>query len=107
MVEFQSCPDCCAAIGTLHKEGCDISRCKIHGRQLFQCLLSQKADDCISTRFNGYYPGTLEAFERDWYTYLDENKTWTRCEANHPQAALDINRVMTELVWDSNQEKFI
>jgi hypothetical protein len=107
MTEFNSCPDCGVSIGDIHQEGCDISRCKIHGNQLLKCLFLHESNDCRPTKFSGYFPGTEEAIERGWFSYLDKTKTWIKCEASHPEASPDINKVLIELEWNSEQEKFV
>jgi hypothetical protein len=107
MTEFDLCPDCNVAIHETHVEVCDISRCKNHGIQLLKCRLLNGSNECSPTKFSGFFPGSEEAIKRGWYSYLDENKTWQSCESTHPGASPDINRVFTELKWDSKTERFI
>ena len=103
MVDFEMCPDCDVAIGELHKQGCDISRCKLHGRQLISCYMP---GGCSPTTFTGYFHGTVEAIERGWFSYLEAGKGWIPCDESHPDASPDLNRVMKELNWNSASERF-
>ena len=107
MTDFDLCPDCYVAIGGTHLAGCDISRCKIHGVQLFKCLLIQESDSCGPTKFDGFFPGTLEAIERAWHVFQNDDNKWERCSSDHPDASPDINRVISELTWDSKLEKYV
>jgi hypothetical protein len=107
MTEFEICPDCSVAIGETHLSGCDITRCKAHGVQLFKCHLMEESNACVPTKFDGFFPGTQEATERGWYVCQNIDKKWENCDSDHPEASPDINRVMKELIWDSQLEKYI
>ena len=107
MTEFNFCPDCNVSVQEIHFEGCDISRCKIHGSQLLKCRLLNQSNECSPTKFSGFFPGTEEAIKRGWYSYLDDDNTWQSCASTHPEASPDVNRVFTELKWDSQSERFI
>ena len=107
MPEFDLCPNCSVGIGELHSEECDIGRCKLHGTQLLNCIFAHESDACAPTIFSGYYPGAQEALERGWFSYLDQNKKWQSCDSTHPEALLDINRVIRELKWNSESEKYV
>jgi len=56
--------------------------------------------------FKGDYPGATEAIERNWFVRLIEGKGWVSCASNEPQAMPDLNRVMIELKWNTQSEKF-
>lgn len=107
MSEFEICPDCSVAIGESHQNVCGISRCKIHGVQLVTCQLIEESDECLPTLFDGYFPGTKEATERGWHVYQNHDNKWDKCSSDHPDSTPDINRVMKELNWDSQLEKYV
>ena len=107
MTDFEYCPDCNVPILHTHLEVCDISRCKIHGTQLLKCRLLDESEECSPTKFSGFFPGPEEAIDRGWYAYLDENNTWQSCDSTHPEASPDVNKVFTELKWNSQSEKFM
>jgi hypothetical protein len=61
---------------------------------------------CSPTKFTGYWPGIQEAIERDWYYYVHKRKGVIHCGSDHEDALPDINRVVTELSWNSKSEKY-
>ena len=107
MVEFETCPDCSVEIGQNHLNDCDVTRCKVHGVQLFKCHLIKESENCMPTNFDGYFPGTQEAIKREWYVFQNSENKWEVCGPDHPEATPDINKVIKELTWDSQLEKYI
>jgi len=107
MPDFETCPDCRVEIGQTHLHDCDITRCKTHGVQFFKCHLVEESDMCVPTKFDGYFPGTQEATQRGWYVFQNNENKWEACGPDHADATPDINRVMKELTWTSDLEKFI
>ena len=99
------CPvkGCEVPVGDRHKSFCTMARCKEHGFQLFSCPLDDPHTPSI---FRGEFPGTSEAIARGWFSRFDENKGWVACQSDHPDAMPDLNRVMSELVWNSDSESF-
>ena len=77
------CGDCGVHPGDLHRQGCDIYRCKVCGLQGWVC---HHRDNL--TRWTGLYPGTME--ERE-YDLLDLNMVATF-------------QSMGNLIWDSDDE---
>ena len=104
MEKFDRCPDCEVLVGVVHTQLCDISRCTLHGEQLYSC---SAPDGCFTTKFTGYYPGSEEAIERGWYVYQNANKKWVTCNEQQEGAMPDINRVTTELMWNSLAERYM
>jgi hypothetical protein len=86
------CPACRAPVGSPHRAGCSIGRCKAHGEPRDQCL---GAGRHAASTYWGVYPGTIEAVKRGW---LIESKGVVRP---------DLNRVLMELEWDPATEQFI
>ena len=103
MADYENCPKCDVAIGGIHTITCGVSRCKQHGIQRISCDLP---GGHAPTKFTGYWPGTEEAIERGWYSYLDPINGWTRCDKDHEDGSPDLNRVAVELTWNSTSEKF-
>jgi hypothetical protein len=88
---LDQCPTCSVAIGHQHRRSCDVARCAFHGQQFIACDGAGKHQP---TTWRGVYPGTVEALKRGW--------TIERRGREHS----DINRVLTELVWDSHTEMY-
>ena len=103
MTTYETCPKCDVAIGEIHENSCGVTRCKEHGFQRFSCPMPGKH---TPTKFTGFWPGTQEAIERGWYAYLDTKKGWTACDEDHADATPDLKRVMSQLRWNSESEKF-
>lgn len=88
-----ACPSCGTPTGSAHQSGCDISRCRWHGERLVECLGDgAHAPDT----YQGVYPGTLEAVDRGWFYTAKDGQRYP-----------DINRVMSELTWSSDLERFV
>ena len=103
MTTYETCPKCDVSIGETHEEFCGVSRCKEHGYQRISCSMS---GGCSPTKFTGYWPRAQEAIERDWYYYAHEKKGATPCSGDHEGALPDLNRVLAELSWNSDLEKY-
>ena len=103
MTAYKNCPKCEVPIGETHEDFCGVSRCKNHGFQLISCPMP---GGCAPTKFTGYWPGVQEAIEKAWFYYVDEEKGVIHCGPEHEEALPDVNRVVTELSWNSESEKF-
>ncbi len=103
--ELTNCPvrECAVLAGARHSNNCSIARCKEHGQQFISCDSNGSHTPSI---FKGEYPGTSEAIQRGWFVKLVEGKGWIECGKDDPGAKPDLNRVMTDLVWNSDLEKF-
>ena len=58
----RNCPDCGVAPGTPHRDGCDIERCSVCGRQRLAC--GCRGHDKDFAWWTGFWPGKKEAMER-------------------------------------------
>jgi len=88
---LERCPSCKTPRGKAHGLDCSIGRCKAHGERRDQC--SGDGRHAPSTYW-GVYPGTIEALKRGW-TYCSK-------AGKMP----DLNRVMSELTWESQTEMY-
>jgi hypothetical protein len=102
---FETCPDaaCGVAVGQLHLNDCNIARCKACGEQAFLCSLTAKHS---STVFKGEFPGTSQAIERGWFVRMVDGEGWVQCLQTDPGARPDLNRLYSELNWNSELEIF-
>lgn len=98
-----NCPRCEVQVNSPHLDGCTIGRCKEHGEQKFACAEDGKHSPTI---WKGEYPGTSEAITRGWFAKRIEGKGWVQCEPNDADAHPDLNRVVSELIWDSDSESY-
>lgn len=55
------CPDCGAAPGEPHQDGCDVERCSFCGYQRFSCGCDDAKHDKAFARWTGFWPGEVEA----------------------------------------------
>lgn len=103
---FETCPDaaCGVAIGEVHLNECQIARCKICGEQAFSCLLMGNKHS--STVFKGEFPGMSQAIERGWFIRMVEGEGWVQSIQTDPGARPDLNRLYSELNWNSELEIF-
>lgn len=85
------CPDCNAAVGETHMDGCDVERCPVCGAQALLCGFC--GDEEVSRLpWAGEWPGHAECIEFGWYT-----------SDGYP----DLNRLGREGVWDRAAGRFI
>lgn len=120
----RNCRDCDTAPGGKHLDGCDKERCTVCMGQRLQCppddcLMNDdgscdhcgesnltecatnsgacKAHDKSKARWNGFYPGVLEAIKLGFFCYEDPSRStgeyWVRCGPDHPKAIPDMNRL--------------
>lgn len=87
-----TCPSCGVAVGRKHGRDCDIALCKTHGERRVECFGEGRH---AATTYWGVHPGTVEALKRQW--------TYTRAGREEP----DINRVIIELAWDPDSERYV
>ncbi len=107
---------CGAAIDEQHHDWCDIARCAATGQQLIQCAgeeheykgrtYGEHEGACESDRWTGFYPGTLEAVERGWFSVFHGLRGWVRCGPDDPDARPDLNRVHSELHWNPATQRY-
>ncbi|MFJ9447142.1 hypothetical protein ACIRRH_35630 [Kitasatospora sp. NPDC101235] len=99
------CPDCQAAPGELHQDGCDIALCAQTGRQHLMCDHDEDDERCRST-WTGQWPGTAECREWGWCVRDVPGLGLTPCPAEDPHAVEDLNRLVTGARWDADSQRF-
>lgn len=102
------CPDCQVSPGERHHEGCDVSRCSLHGYQAISCdfCLDEDFEDQFNvstTIWTGEWPGIEECHELD---------LWVWDFPGIPGKSEDLNRLqmmgfMGQVVWDQEKEKWV
>lgn len=126
----RNCPDCAVKPGELHDPGCDVERCALCGGQAigYDCIYEvlglsrEEVDDlrdspegdAVFARLDaavaavggrlpwtGVWPGDVEAAEFGFWCRWVDGKGWVSCEATHPDATEDLNRLATEARWDA------
>lgn len=95
MTDEKRCPDCGTPVGHLHRDGCDVARCKWSGRQYLSCD-NDHAGRCELTAWTGSWPGEDFALAQGWL---------------YGPGLPDLNRVYLEqsqgtVVWDPELEDF-
>lgn len=98
------CPDCGAAPGTLHEEGCDIERCPECGGQRLSCACEITAPRLPWT---GLWPGVAECREFGWYAKLLPGRGWVPCGKGDRQAHEDLNRLHAQAIWSRERGRFV
>lgn len=105
-VELTDCPDCGVAPGALHLDRCDVERCPCCGGQFFSCACDGKSS-MARWPWTGEWPGVRECREFGWYARLVRGQGWVACAADHPEATEDLNRLLSDAVWDPAQGRFV
>ena len=88
------CPDCGAAVGQTHYEGCDVERCGWTGRQRLSCTgRAHPGAACRPTAWDGYWPGTRDCERLGFWT---------------AGGAPDLNRLYGsgEAAWDAGTQEW-
>lgn len=105
-----ACPSCHARIGELHTDQCDIAWCAAVGLQRYGacdtahgCRTDPRLD--CRTAWSGLHPGFAECRELGWYALLTPHG-WASADPGTPGAIEDLNRLMTEAVWDTRQSRY-
>jgi hypothetical protein len=59
----------------------------------------------------GVWPGEAECVEWGWYSFWDETapygKQWVRCDAEHPKAGPDLNRLHDDARWSVELRRWV
>ena|GEM_PF-3008169 len=106
------CHDCAVEPGQPHLDGCDVARCLATGRQRLDCDCGQ----CGKDVWTGEWPGLAECREYGFWCYWHgpewpdaspRGRGWVRCEADHPKAREDLNRLHSECRWDKSSGKWV
>ncbi len=100
-----ACPDCQVGVGARHEVGCDVARCLACGGQRLGCACSGRGRDV----WTGEWPGKMECRDFGWYAYFAPNgsPSWRPCDADHPGATEDLNRLAVEGVWIRTGRRFV
>ncbi len=124
------CPDCAVAPGVVHDEGCDVARCFATGEQRLVCGGEKHEHNgrwygehdglCGRDVWTGEWPGAAECREYGFWCYWEPTVyqpddplgamfpgRWIPCGPDHPDAEADLNRLVTECVWDREQQRFL
>lgn len=100
---MSKCPDCGAAVGSLHDPGCDVETCPCCGRQAISCRCAWDAQT-RRIAWQGEPHGSLDAVRLGWFARLVPGLGWIPCAPDHPDAAADLNRLMTYGRWDQDEQ---
>lgn len=108
------CPDCHVEPGSPHDIGCDVARCPACGIQRLQC--HTHADDeslDLLAVWTGVWPGAEECRREDWWAYWSEHDGWVQCDADHPDATEDLNKLVVaglsrrDLMWSRERQQWL
>lgn len=108
-VGAERCPDCAAAPGAPHIQGCDVARCKECGEQAIQCF---EHADAPSTVWTGSWPGNSECVALGLWCRWTPPAGWVPCRSTDADAQPDLN-ALTQLAatgtlrWDRTSEQFV
>jgi hypothetical protein len=92
--EYQeNCPDCGVEVGEEHLTCCDVERCSVCGGQLLSCDEHQDTHNSAETKWDGYWPGVRECYERGWFSRMVPGKGGVPCDGEYPEATADLNRL--------------
>ena len=106
----ESCPDCGAATGELHRKGCDVEPCPYCGGQRLSCRFMGR---CGRVRrgdripWTGEWPGDAECREFGWYAKPGPDRRLVACGPDEPGASLVLNRLHADAVWDRASKRFV
>lgn len=102
-----TCPDCGVVPSAAHLENCDVARCLVTGHQRLTCHLywldddtPDPAHDCGADVWTGMWPGEAECIELGWYARFEQGIGWVSTTVDDPHARPDLNRLVTEAIWD-------
>jgi hypothetical protein len=57
--------------------------------------------------WTGEWPGVAECREYGLYSYLDKDRGWVNCTANHPEAGEDLNSIYHFFDWSAEKRKWV
>ena len=86
------CPDCGAALGRKHKDGCDVERCPHCGGQAWGCV-GFDPDDPRRQAWDGKWPGEADCERLGFFV-------------NGDRSLPDINRLFAECVWNPDRQRW-
>ena len=91
MSEDPRCPDCDAAVGQPHRDGCDVELCTVCSGQRLSCACA--GHDPVAASWMGEWPGVAECRMRGWWAVMVPGKGWQPCEPGTPGCIEDLNRL--------------
>lgn len=118
------CGDCGVEPGQPHVPGCDVAVCLHTGGQAIQCPSGawweygdedgegppdDLHEDCGQDVWTGEFPGAADARRLGFWSYWEDGKGWVRCDASHPKAGPDLNRLHGlggEVRWDRETKRW-
>ena len=135
-IEKRDCGDCGAKPGELHEHGCDVEGCLLCGNQAISCgciyefcnvneedhpdifnhgptgEMCEAFDSHIEKLggrlpWTGEFPGCAECREFDLWCYWDDKRGWVKCEADHPKARENLNRLLDVAEWSVAERRFV
>ena len=83
---YKTCPDCNAALGEKHEDGCDVERCPHCGGQALGCVGFNPNDPRLEP-WTGKWPGEAD------------------CE-RFDRSLPDINRLLAECIWNAERQRW-
>lgn len=106
----KKCPDCQVDVGEAHDNGCDVAQCLMFGEQRLMHELegTNEEHNCGRDVWTGRWPGEAECEEFGWWArWVPGQPGWVRCEADAPDARLDLNRLATDARWDPATSRWV
>jgi hypothetical protein len=106
-IDSESCPDCGAGRGEVHRAGCDVEQCPYCGRQLISCACARRLPLDDRMPWTGVWPGAAECRELGWFARLVPGTGWVPCAPKEPGAVEDLNRLAVAARWDRKRKRFV
>lgn len=70
-------------------------------------FLGDDAHDCGEDVWTGHWPGEVECIEFGFWCTDPRHPPMRPCPAGTPNAAPDLNRLLTETQWDREQKRWV
>lgn len=104
-----SCPDCDAAAGEVHDDGCAVERCPRCGNQRVSCGCPRRAVSKFQRQpWSGEWPGLAECREFGWWCLRNPRGAgYVPVPEGTPGALEDMNRLATEARWDRDKGRWV
>lgn len=101
------CPDCDAAPGSWHKNGCGWEQCPYCGEHLADCNCCADGPPPLDDRiaWSGACSWLVACLEFGFFE-RDVNGRWRPCHADEPGSQPDVSRLMRECAWSRLDKRF-